>query len=742
MPICEQFQNALLPGNYALTKSMELTKKNDSGTLWYTKKFLVLYYYIFLTDDIYERAYIPKVTAAFDSYIDGLPEEVRETARTYFYPDNPAVNLKAEGFKTFAAFARKTEFATKEERTKHFQEARKYYFALLMGSGGQRGVKKYLKEILLQPQFTYSKEHIREALQEAVVRVCVEEGNASGTISDNSVKYLVSDTAIEKINKLSSAAVLTRENVRALLAQYPHPNPNYKGIANDMAAFIRNERQVLYYYGYFHSKTSGASDFEFSSLTPVGEIALNANDAKFLAVWEHQKIKMVSQPAVSEIKKVSSGRRHADKFAISFTPYMDILSHLRRHRVMTLEQYKYIVSRKKHIFSQEEWLEGEEELLAHLEEMRETVHAFGRDGDKKDEDGRKELLKYILGIRCDLPKDRGTNPLGVCGWGSAGLCCTDTDSLKLLCDIYGALDDYKIQKYGDVLQACEEDLKRRYMQACQNENERIDARVKISWDLYNIHVDNLILLGTILAIACSALGIYEIRDIQKDALEQISDYVGGRFKNLLKRLGMTSKSRIREEMRQVHTALRDGAYMAYLEHAEEREEVVARYLTTSSADLWDKIQTISEKADISISEDKSRNASLVSYLKSYYITNFLDNHTLKCEGCGEEAFLTDKRQPYVEFHHLIPFKKAYGPDHYLNLFALCANCHRKVHYMSVADKEQPYAHMSRNNYLRQDFKERLRKLNGQKLLRSYHMEYLLTDHAITQAEYDDITVSP
>ena len=40
----DEFANSLLPGNYALTKSMELTKVQNSGTLWYTKKFLTLYY--------------------------------------------------------------------------------------------------------------------------------------------------------------------------------------------------------------------------------------------------------------------------------------------------------------------------------------------------------------------------------------------------------------------------------------------------------------------------------------------------------------------------------------------------------------------------------------------------------------------------------------------------------------------------------------------------------------------------
>lgn len=37
----ESFYSSVLPGNYALTKSMELTRETTSGTLWYTKKFLV-----------------------------------------------------------------------------------------------------------------------------------------------------------------------------------------------------------------------------------------------------------------------------------------------------------------------------------------------------------------------------------------------------------------------------------------------------------------------------------------------------------------------------------------------------------------------------------------------------------------------------------------------------------------------------------------------------------------------------
>lgn len=56
----EEFKENIIPGNYFLTKSMEFTKKNTSGTLWYLKKYLVLYYNIFLSDGISTKEGIQK----------------------------------------------------------------------------------------------------------------------------------------------------------------------------------------------------------------------------------------------------------------------------------------------------------------------------------------------------------------------------------------------------------------------------------------------------------------------------------------------------------------------------------------------------------------------------------------------------------------------------------------------------------------------------------------------------------
>ena len=68
----------------------------------------------------------------------------------------------------------------------------------------------------------------------------------------------------------------------------------------------------------------------------------------------------------------------------------------------------------------------------------------------------------------------------------------------------------------------------------------------------------------------------------------------------------------------------------------------------------------------------------------------------KCDLCDEEApFKTDKDEPYLESHHVIPLSQN-GKDSIVNTVALCPNCHKKMHY----GKE-------RNNNL-QKLKEKLR----------------------------------
>lgn len=81
----EKFIDHLLPGNYSLTKSMEIGKINTSGTLWYTKKFLVWYYFIFLDGNMDTSEYITKIRRIFEDYIKTLDLSVQDSANKFFF---------------------------------------------------------------------------------------------------------------------------------------------------------------------------------------------------------------------------------------------------------------------------------------------------------------------------------------------------------------------------------------------------------------------------------------------------------------------------------------------------------------------------------------------------------------------------------------------------------------------------------------------------------------------------------
>lgn len=739
MALYNDFFNSLLPGNYALTKSMELTKVNDSGTLWYTKKFLTLYYFIFLSNDIMTMSYKKKVIEIFDGFIATVDESVRDAAERYFYPDNDSINFKSDRFNYFSNFASVTEHANQTERNEYYQSAKKYYFSFLMGRGGQTGIKKKLKEAVQVHGFVYSHANIDEIIFNAAMDGCMSDANAHHCMKDNSIKHIISDEAINDICELSRTRDVDESDVRRVIRDYPHNKPNYRVIENDMIAFIRNERQILYYYGYFHSKTSGATDFEFSSLTPVGELALYANYHEFLAIWEHQKVKMISQPVTVDINTLQGLNVNPDKFGISITPYTDILGCLTRRNRLTLEEYKYIISRKKDYIDFQTWENEENSVFDHLQDIKQYVENFGRQRDNADEDARKELLKYILGIRMDLSADNGTNPLNIIDFRNSQINVCNSDALNLLYSIYSKIDDYKRIRYSEVYNESQEDLRRRYQCTLQNIQSSINSRAKIHWDLYNIHSDKFIMLGTSLAISAISLQYNSVENCSRNEIDELSQFMFDKFSGLMRRIGLRSISAIKRELQCIINALKNQDYSNYLEVNDNHEtQVLAEYRTESAADLRTRLEQISFETSVERESERTRNMKLVRLLKSYYMACYAENDMLICECCGETTFITNSGEPYVEFHHLIPFNIAYGPDHYLNLFALCPNCHRKIHFLKIEDKRTEYVNLSNNNYLHIHFVERLMQLKSQNLLKSYHLEYLLADNAISQNEYDRV----
>lgn len=71
----------------------------------------------------------------------------------------------------------------------------------------------------------------------------------------------------------------------------------------------------------------------------------------------------------------------------------------------------------------------------------------------------------------------------------------------------------------------------------------------------------------------------------------------------------------------------------------------------------------------------------------------LANSNYKCEANADhETFTTNNDMRYMEKHHLIPMKKYFkfelSIDHSKNIYSLCPNCHRQIHYGKPEDKKQ------------------------------------------------------
>jgi hypothetical protein len=75
----------LLPGNYWLSKSMEFTKRNSCGTLWYLKKWIVFYQFIFLKDELFEADY-KEIVMIFNNFISSIPNpQSQAEAKKFFF---------------------------------------------------------------------------------------------------------------------------------------------------------------------------------------------------------------------------------------------------------------------------------------------------------------------------------------------------------------------------------------------------------------------------------------------------------------------------------------------------------------------------------------------------------------------------------------------------------------------------------------------------------------------------------
>lgn len=349
MPLYNEFLQSLLPGNYALTKSMELTKVQDSGTLWYTKKFLTLYYYVFLSNDIMTTAYQRAVIEIFDNYIQSLPEEVKELAEAYFYPDNDSINFKSQNFNLFSNFASYNRFATQDERSSYYQSAKKYYFSFLMGSGGQKGVKKMLKEAVQQPGFVYSHENIDEIILWAAVDVCMREANADKEISDNSVKYILSQETMDRACQMAAIHAVDEADIRQLHSDFPHNRPNYRGTEDDGNAKITNH--ILLDDAGVISRLLSMSDCGTDYMLFQDEATLaNLESCNMISVIPGFK-ELNGKVIFRSSENMADITDETVKLVVTSPPYWNLKDYFKKGQIGQ-ESYKIYLSRMKSVWTQ------------------------------------------------------------------------------------------------------------------------------------------------------------------------------------------------------------------------------------------------------------------------------------------------------------------------------------------------------------------------------------------------------
>ncbi|WP_177187390.1 HNH endonuclease [Peptostreptococcus sp. D1] len=678
----DDFIDNITPSNYFITKSMEMSKIKSSGTLWYTKKYIVLYDAIFISKKIDTKEGINEIIRNFNNYISTLPESVKDDAERFFFPKH--ADLRGD-FRTYNEFAGVVDI--NEDKKSYYSNVNKYYFIYLMNIGGQSGVKAFIKEHLYRPDFEVS-------------------------------------------------------NLPEIIKEFQKNNPKKKvditGTINDFHASLRNERQILFYYGYFHSRNNGAgNDNEFSSLTPIGEIAVKANSKEFSIIWEHQKIKMVSQPVTIEFPSIKNCQNcFSDKFKINYSPYFSILRCLEKYKQIFPRFYDRILSRSNND-NIDDIIKNYDEFVESIPKVETYLDSFNLRTENKNEDFEKEIKKYMLGIRTDFYKDNSENYLGfVSSTSNNGWILQNEEKFNILFKIYEIIENYKLNKYNLLFDRCEKELRKKYESVYTGNVYEKNHRIKMEWDLYNIKVEKTILFSLVI---CEYL-IFNRIDVGSIITEQVYTYFNEYFINILKSLNLTKKQEIIREIKRIVEMIKVGELVEIDEIEENSVDLnyINQFSSLNTEDLRRKIIEVSME-NIKPTLERKRDMRVISLLKKLQLIEYSDENSLiPCECCGEKTFIKNNNEPYIEYHHLIPFSIADGPDHFENIFGICPMCHRKIHFIKDSLKEDLYFGFNQNNHRKKNIADRLRELYKINALKSYQLEYALSEKMITEAEYEKI----
>jgi 5-methylcytosine-specific restriction endonuclease McrA len=674
--IVNNFVDKILPGNYWITKSMEFSKVTTSGTLWYLKKWIVYYDYLFMKETITGTEY-KEIESIFNDFISSLPENenLRNNAEAYFFD----IDIRdSDCFITLNDFLNNMpNFATEKEQIQYKLSAKKFYFTYIMNLGGQSGYKKDIKDwIINKNSYFNTLEKLKEKL-----------GND---------------------NKLSE----------------------FKTLVADFHATLRNERQIFFYYGLFHGSEK-ADLTGFYNLTNIGKSILNSSFDELLLIWEHQKIKMLSQSPLTDIQKLNDDkdRINVENFNISFHPYVSLLEVILNNNAITLDEYQYVISRVSELDN----IFNISENISNLsDEAKSKVNDFNRIGDKKEEDFKKELAKFILGIS-DMDKDEGCNYFAfLTKYTNKKVSIMDKTKGEFILKNYKYIINYLNKNYIDKYKEFQNSLKNSYQATLENNDYNIDISVKYEWSKYIINLDKNIYLSLIYILISVKANNYNYSLNENNLKNEFNS-----FKNILKSFGIKRKSEFVSLMIEIQETLSKDSEILINMNEDYSYKIVNPIEYGFEIDI-EKLTKISLNAYQQNIVSRKRDSSLIQNLKTFYFTNYLNSsNLLKCDCCQETTFKTTNNYPYIEFHHLIPFSTDNGPDHYLNLFGLCPNCHRKMHFLNVEDKNDLYNNLFKNNNLNMDLISRVNLLLEQGVIEPIHLEFLLKEGVLSKDKFEE-----
>lgn len=670
------FIDKILPGNYWITKSMEFVRVRTSGTLWYLKKWMTLYNYIFFKENLFEKDY-QEIIERFDEFIQSLDPKVQANAYEFFYE----IDIRGD-FVTLSQFLQTdTNFSTEKEKNEFILTAKKFYFVYLMNIGGQSGDKALIKEYI------------------------ASKGNYSMVLTE-----LAKELA--KKNKLNTLRMLV----------------------NDYHAALRNERQIFFYYGFFHGRES-ADLSGFYKLTNVGRSILDANADELSLIWEHQKLRMVSQSPITEINNLEVEPNNVEAFSILNHPYYTLLSIINSKGSISTISYQYVISKINNDTNLAEVIDNVIGNTDYEKQCIEKANSFGRNGDIVTEDFLKELKKYILGI-CELPVDLGTNCISVLSWIKDNeVKVINKAKLAHIVNNYKNIVDYLDKEYGKVYQVFNNALKEKYMNNfTKGSSNRNNEEAIYQWHRYIINFDQKILLSLIYLRISAKYQNYNY-DLNNKCFED--EYRN--YKNILSAFDI-NKSEFKELLR----LLQDNHNQLALVSIDEDEDSYfiedprEINLEVSENNLSELSKANTEKNYSKIKYNKERNGKLISLIRSFYIKNYIDesDNLIRCDCCMQKTFINTNNLPYLEFHHLIPFNTDNGPDHYLNIFGICPMCHRKMHFIKTELKDDLYKDLSNNNNFKKAISKRIELLYNENALEPLNIDFLRKEHLINDEQYE------